>query len=103
MGTMFQVMGKLRMPNSFIKMIQVLFYDARVSININNQTIELLKLHRGVRQGCALAPYLFIIMAEPLHTTLTHGMRIGSSRALAFLNAIPNKSSANMLTIRYLR
>lgn len=37
---MFQVMGKLGMSNSFITMIRVLFYDAMVSIYINNQATE---------------------------------------------------------------
>ena len=33
---MFQNMEKLGMRNSFVNIIRLLFYDASVSININN-------------------------------------------------------------------
>ena len=33
----FQLMEKLGMPSTFIKMIRMLFHDAIVSINLNNR------------------------------------------------------------------
>lgn len=61
MKFMVQVMGTLEMPNSFNNKIRLLFYDAIVSLNFNNQVTEPFKHHRWLRQGCPLAPYLFII------------------------------------------
>jgi hypothetical protein len=52
----------------------MLFHDAMVSININNQTTMLFKPHRRVCQGCLLAPYLFIITAKALNTIVEHTM-----------------------------
>lgn len=45
---MFKVVEKLGMPNSFINMFRLLFQDASVSIQINNQVTNLFDLHRGV-------------------------------------------------------
>jgi hypothetical protein len=67
---MFQITEKLGMPNTFIHVIRMLFHDAMVPININNQTTTPFELHRGVRHGCPLAPYLFIITTEALKTTI---------------------------------
>ena len=52
----FQVMENLGMLHSFIHMIGLLFQDVVVSINVNNQVTEPFELHRGVHQGCPLAP-----------------------------------------------
>ena len=49
---MFQAMKKLGMHNSFINMISLLFCDASVSLNINNQVTQPFRLYRKVRQGC---------------------------------------------------
>lgn len=72
---MFQVMEKLGMITSFINMIILLFQDATVSVNINSQMTKSFQLHIGVRQGCPLAPYLFIIVAEALNVAVKHTMR----------------------------
>lgn len=73
----FQVTEKLGMPRFFIHMIALLFQDVVVSININNQVAEPFELHRGVHQGCPLAPYLFIIVAKALNAPIKNAMRIG--------------------------
>lgn len=38
--SMFWVMETLRVPNSFINMIRLLFFDASVFVNINNQATK---------------------------------------------------------------
>lgn len=50
----------------------MLFYDAIVSININNQVTEPFGIHIGIRQGCPLAPYLFILTVEAFNATVKY-------------------------------
>ena len=70
------------MPIVFIKMIRMLFHDANVSIHINNQATKAFELHRGVRQGCPLAPYLFIITAIALNVIIKHAMRFDNLKGI---------------------
>lgn len=63
-------------------MIIMLFHDAHVSININNQVTKVFKLHRGVRQGYPLAPYLFIITAKALNATIKHARRFDNLKGI---------------------
>ena len=66
-----------------IKLIKILYRDIS-SCTINNGHIsEFFKVSRGVRQGCPLSPYLFILCVEPLaekiRTTDTiHGIQINN-------------------------
>jgi hypothetical protein len=63
---MLQVIEKLGMHTSFICMIRLLFQDATIFVDIDNQRTQPFGIHQGVCQGCHLAPYLFIIVAEEL-------------------------------------
>ena len=58
----------------FMKMIRMSFHDAMVFVNLNNRVTEPFGLHRGVCQGCPLAPYLFILTAESLNAAVNHAM-----------------------------
>ena len=91
---MFKVMNKLRMPNSFINMITLLFQNVVVSINIYNQVVKLLGIHRNACQGCPLAPHMFIIVV------VKNAVRTSLLKATS--NAIPNKYLVNMLRALHL-
>lgn len=52
----------------------MLFQDTTIYVNFNNKVTKPFGLHRGVRQGCPLAPYIFIIMAKTLNATIKHTM-----------------------------
>lgn len=60
------------MPITFTNKMIMLFYDAIVSININNQVTEPFGIQIGVRQGCPLTPYLFILTVEALNATIKY-------------------------------
>lgn len=51
-------------------MVQILFQEAVSSVNVNGVASPPFKIERGVRQGCPLAPYLFIIVGEALNTMI---------------------------------
>jgi hypothetical protein len=52
----------------FVRMVRMLFYNAHASVSLNNEIIESFVIERGMRQGCPLIPYLFLIVAEALHS-----------------------------------
>lgn len=58
------------MPISFIDIIKSLFQDASVLVNINDHATSPFEIHKDVRQGCPLAPYLFNIIVATLNATI---------------------------------
>ena len=50
----------------FVGWVKLLFGSATTAVNLNGQPGKEFKIERGVRQGCPLAPYLFLIVGEVL-------------------------------------
>ena len=48
-------------------MVKLLFLGAIARITINNELIEDFPLKQGVREGCLIALYLFILVGEALN------------------------------------
>jgi hypothetical protein len=63
MSLVIEMMG---MAKEFINMVKLLFKNAEAIICIICIT-KAFKIKRGVRQGCPLAPYLFILVDEVLN------------------------------------
>jgi len=59
---LFKAMKKLGMPNEFFNLINFLIQKAKVPICFNGNITSSFKIHKGVKQGCPLAPYLFFIV-----------------------------------------
>lgn len=64
---LFQVMKKMEVPKAFLAMIRPLFADALASILLNSGKTPTFSIGRRVRQGCLLAPYLFLFISEALN------------------------------------
>jgi hypothetical protein len=47
---------------------------------VNGKAFEAFATERGVRQGCPLAPYLFLIVRETFNATVNEDLRDGKSR-----------------------
>ncbi len=47
---------------------------------VNGKAFEAFATERGVRQGCPLAPYLFLIVGETFNATVNEDLRDGKSR-----------------------
>ena len=80
---MYKILEKLGFPQAFIKMISLLFQDASACVKLNGEPSPYFPIQRGVRQGCPLAPYLFIIVAEVLHAMVTQEMREGRVQGIS--------------------
>jgi hypothetical protein len=48
-------------------MIQLFFPGAKAAVNVNGRITSHFPVLQGVRQGCPLAPYLFLIVGEVLN------------------------------------
>lgn len=63
-------------------MIRLLFQNATISVNINNQAPKPFARHRGVCQACPLASYLFIIVLEALNVADKNAARIAMIKGI---------------------
>ena len=68
---LFQTMHKMGIYAQFIGWVKLPFGNASAAVNINGSPGSNFKVERGVRQGCPLVPYLFLIVGE----ALTHVFR----------------------------
>ena len=61
---MEQTIEKMNFPQTIIDLISLLYTDAEAIVVINDELGQRFSTHGGVRQGCPLSPYLFIIVLE---------------------------------------
>ncbi len=62
---LYKVMAKFGFDPKFINFIKTLYDNAKAKALVNGTPSEPIHLKRGVRQGCPLAMYLYIIFLEP--------------------------------------
>jgi hypothetical protein len=67
-------MKELGFPEGFIDMVKLLFHKASACVKINCSQSTSFKIKRGVSQGCPLAPYFFLIVAEVLNSMIKIGV-----------------------------
>ena len=80
---MYKIIEKLGFPQVFIKMVSLLFHDASACVKLNREPSPYFPIQRGVRQGCPLAPYLFLIVAEVLNAMVSQEMRAGRVQGIS--------------------
>ena len=63
---MFKCLEFFDFPTYIKEWVKILYTDIKISVTNNGWHSEYFDLGRGVRQGCPLSPYLFILCAEIL-------------------------------------
>ena len=81
---LFEVLRKLNLGETFIRFVRCCYKDIYSCINNNGFTTNWFKLGRGVRQGCPLSCFLFILCVEIMGTRIRkneniNGIKIGES------------------------
>lgn len=69
-------------PAPFIHLVKLLLSDAEAAISLNGLSTATFPITRGVRQGCPLAPYLFLLVAEALATVTKRAVDSGSIKGI---------------------
>ena len=67
-----QVMGKMGFHPTWIRQVMALNENASAAVIVNGEQSQSFKLQRSVRQGCPLAPYLFLLTVDVLGQMLQH-------------------------------
>ncbi|CAI7918090.1 unnamed protein product [Closterium sp. NIES-54] len=65
-GYLFRTMRAMGFPDRFVKWIEGLHEGTQTRLLVNGWMGEGVEVVSGVRQGCPLAPYLFLCAVEPL-------------------------------------
>ncbi len=60
------MLGKLGFPETIINWIKTLYRGARATVIVNGNIGDGIEFERGIKQGCPLSMYLYIIYIEPL-------------------------------------
>jgi hypothetical protein len=74
---LFAALERLGCPQEFIGVVKLLFLNAEACVSINGRTTGNFPVGQGVRQGCPLAPYLFLVIGEVLNLTIKEEARVG--------------------------
>lgn len=87
---LFAVLSKLGFNDSFICMVKACISNPWISPLINGRPCTAFQSSRGLRQGCPLSPYLFILMAESLSKALDYNRRAGLITGIKFAHGTKN-------------
>jgi hypothetical protein len=66
----YRALRKLKFPEKLISWVKCIYNDIETCVMNNGFTTKFFKPKRGVRQGCPLSPYLFIISTEIMNRWL---------------------------------
>lgn len=71
---LLNTLGALNMPEEFIHWIKLCVCTASFSVQVNGELAGFFQSKRGLRQGCALSPYLFVICINVLSCMLNRAV-----------------------------
>lgn len=79
---LFQALTRMGIPKTLVTIVKLLLEDASATVSINGMCTSEFPIQRGVRQGCPLAPFLFLIVAEALAYATQAAVAFGRLRGI---------------------
>ncbi len=81
---LIKVMQKFNFANDIINWVKLFYSGAKSCVSNNGHLSDFFSVNRGVRQGCPLSPYLFIIAIEILSKSIINetditGIKLGNT------------------------
>ncbi len=63
---MFKTIALFGFGNNFLNIVKMFYTDISSSVILNTFTTKRFNVNRGVRQGCPISPFLFLLVVELL-------------------------------------
>lgn len=89
---LLQVLSAFGFSPEFVKLIKACIGEPWIAPLVNGRLVNYFKDSRGIRQGCPLSPFLYILMANSLSRKLIHEKLNGT---LPGIRAITGTTSIN--------
>ena len=70
--TIAEVLTRLRVPEKIIKVITEIYSHPRFKVTHNGIDSQIYEQEAGIRQGCPLSPYLFVLIMTVLFDDIHH-------------------------------
>ena len=89
---LFKSLKHFNFSEDFIKWIKLFYSNARSCVTNNGFLSRFFPIQRGVRQGCPLSPYLFILCIELLTNQIRYNKNISGINIcglFSFLSSLP--------------
>ena len=74
-GKLWNIAAEYGIPNKSINIMKDLYKDSKCSILMNNGCSERFAVNTGVKQGCILSPFLFVLTIDWVMRKCTHDDR----------------------------
>lgn len=81
---LFRALKEINVPDGIAKLIKFCMDNSWVTILVNGSGSGFIKPTRGLRQGCPLSPYLFIIAMEFLTKKINLAIQRGTLKGIKF-------------------
>ena len=75
--SLWKIMRHYGIPQKLVKATQLLYTNFKSAVICENQLTEAFEIQTGVKQGCILSPFLFIMAIDWLMKTTTKGSQRG--------------------------
>eukprot|EP00253_Pinus_taeda_P018086 PITA_18086 len=86
---LFRVLEAFGFSQEFINIIKACIENVWIAPMVNGRPTEFFSASRGLRQGCPLSPFLYILMADSLSRKLTQEQHRGSIPGIRIVQGAP--------------